>query len=678
MADHHVKHAGPSGQFTFADLKAEHARSIGMEGRRSPGAPNQLAALRLFMAIRGHTDNTPIHPTLTTEFEDQLRSFERSAKAGQRDTPSISDATLLSYRSHLRKWHGWALGLSGKGVRAEVFGKLLQDGIASHREKHPGRTLKEIAALASISFVVLTEWKAGKLATTRRPNRRRLLRLERLLELPVGALTEVVFGRYLSRVDAQALRGAGQQLHPKHGVTRVRYVPAPLPPRIAEFVHGFIQHKTSLYPGENLAGEALDRAPGASWRVIAGNVASAQMFVALAGAFSGYLMLPATLAEAREHVRANWIGGANPLPEGAVEALAPYFVGRGMRAEDIWPHHLVAPDLVGGFLEWRTLRSKSGKESGYHRGYLSRVAIPLVRPEFGYLTQRPELAPDAGGPIRREHAAGGAENAALPSWAERCAKWHRQLRRMRQSLNREHKERDPHAALAAVLDMPNPMDVVDWIIASHRRDKPQGPLIPGVGGISLAQWHRDQLLLRMLPANPLRNRNFREMEWRVDNTGNLYRKGNRWRLRFEPQDFKNERGAASKPYDVELDPALAPWIEAYLLQARPLLLGGNHCDKVFLSRNGTPFNAVNLSQLVFNLTDRHIRGIVDARGFRTHAYRHIAATSYLRANPRDFLTVADMLHDRHETVLRNYNRSNPEDGLRRWAEWRASAVRRAA
>jgi hypothetical protein len=47
-----------------------------------------------------------------------------------------------------------------------------------------------------------------------------------------------------------------------------------------------------------------------------------------------------------------------------------------------------------------------------------------------------------------------------------------------------------------------------------------------------------------------------------------------------------------------------------------------------------------------------------------HAFRYVIATDHLRRHPGDYLTVATLLHDKLETVLKNYGHLRVEDGLR--------------
>ena len=58
-----------------------------------------------------------------------------------------------------------------------------------------------------------------------------------------------------------------------------------------------------------------------------------------------------------------------------------------------------------------------------------------------------------------------------------------------------------------------------------------------------------------------------------------------------------------------------------------------------------------MSSHIQKLTKRHVVG---SPGFGPHALRHLVATDWLRKNPDDFLTVAELLGDRLQTVLDNY------------------------
>ena len=54
----------------------------------------------------------------------------------------------------------------------------------------------------------------------------------------------------------------------------------------------------------------------------------------------------------------------------------------------------------------------------------------------------------------------------------------------------------------------------------------------------------------------------------------------------------------------------------------------------------------------------------DTDGFGPHAFRHIVATDHLKRHPQDYMTVAQLLHDKLATVMKAYAHLKVDDGLR--------------
>ena len=192
---------------------------------------------------------------------------------------------------------------------------------------------------------------------------------------------------------------------------------------------------------------------------------------------------------------------------------------------------------------------------------------------------------------------------------------------------------------------------------------------------SLALWWRDQLLLRLIVSNPLRSKNFRMMSWKADENLNLYRTDKGWRIKFDPQDFKNENGAARDPYNVEVSSALTSLIDIYMTEARPILLRGKSTEAVFVTSTGGRFGGSGISEVLEKLSRRYLRThYPEMTALRAHAFRHIVATSWLRSHPDQFRAVAMILHDTLATVLANYDHTRPEEGLRQWNDWLSSKL----
>ncbi|MBQ5942252.1 hypothetical protein J8847_19725, partial [Massilia sp. AB1] len=70
-----------------------------------------------------------------------------------------------------------------------------------------------------------------------------------------------------------------------------------------------------------------------------------------------------------------------------------------------------------------------------------------------------------------------------------------------------------------------------------------------------------------------------------------------------------------------------------------------------------------ISKTILRLTRRYIPG---SPGFGPHAVRHLVATTWLRKNPGDFLTVAELLNDSLKTVLENYAHLRRDDSFARY------------
>jgi integrase len=61
--------------------------------------------------------------------------------------------------------------------------------------------------------------------------------------------------------------------------------------------------------------------------------------------------------------------------------------------------------------------------------------------------------------------------------------------------------------------------------------------------------------------------------------------------------------------------------------------------------------------------------LVGTSGFGPHAVRHLVASAWLKHQPRDYVTVASILHDKLETVLNEYAHIDVNDGLKRYYEY---------
>lgn len=501
-------------------------------------------------------------------------------------------------------------------------------------------------------------------------------KLEQILELPLGTLAARLVS-LTRKVKSQAFLAKERSARSNTvSMSVIRFRPACLPSRLDDFLGRMTALKTTARVLHNKGGQSLKRSK-AKWRVLPGAKGPPETAMLIRDrlrTYAGWLALPETIEGARAHVLANCSWKHKRLDPANAERLAPYFVGKGIPFDDIIPAHLVDPELLGEFIEWR--KNRTGRALG---GHLTD-ALAFLAPRTGFLTQQVEYvwgyastgirAIDPAGPQGKRQY-----DAASKQWVEKSSVWSDEIKGL-QSFVAVGKGQGARDKLKPILDQKDLMGVVLGIIDAHAADRPLGKLEHGwSGAFHLAVWVRNQLLLRMLASNPLRNRNYREMRYAADNKGNLYRAaGGGWRLRFQPHEFKNEAGAAKEPYDVPVAKDIWPLVELYLFRARPIMEPSPSTETVFLNRYGCAFDKPGLSSIICNLTGRYIRDDIETLGIRTHAFRHIVATAWLRAHPKDYLTVAHILHDTLQTVLANYAHLKASDGLEPYTDWLATQV----
>jgi len=363
------------------------------------------------------------------------------------------------------------------------------------------------------------------------------------------------------------------------------------------------------------------------------------------------------------------------------------FKGKGMSPQNVKVCHLFDPVIVDEYLVWSKLRSLD-QTNEQHKRYL-KMLQGLLAPVYGFVTQQPDLAwdfPELELPRldRTDVSFKVKYNSQKELWGTICATWREVLGTMLGGVVAEIKEGDDRGAkkeLATILSRKDPLSVLIQLIQRHGTTRPPGLPLRKPVTLREAKWLRDHILLRLALSNPLRNRNFREMIWRGDNTGNLYCEGEEWRIRFSPGQMKSA-GAKKEKYDVSVTAELAPYLESWLIAGKRTPSGAEtpsgrevlfqatkrHSDHVFVNDRGRPYDLGSLSKLFARLTGRLLDDLEGVRPFRSHAWRHIVATGYLK-DTGDFLTLSFVLHDRLETVMEHYAHLVPQDGFNVYDRW---------
>ncbi len=321
--------------------------------------------------------------------------------------------------------------------------------------------------------------------------------------------------------------------------------------------------------------------------------------------------------------------------------------------------------LVRAYIEFLRKRSGSYNEETLH---LINLGCMLLREETGFIRQQSEY--------------GERLSPQVPAdkWDEWCEDARHELRKLRRDIIKSdcfQQSRNVLEPIDFIIDDKHPMRYLFELTARMEADLPPAAFAK----IERAIAYRDMFLARLMTGNPLRIKQFAEMTWHSNNTGNLYKdqKGN-WRLRFPKEAFKNRKTLRkrdrAKNYDAPVAPSLKPYIEEYLLRQRPLLIGSDKCHYVFrpgpsggIFKHKTGDNKAmqpaSLSKILLKAARKYLR----CMGFGAHAYRHILATDYIKNNKNGLMVAAAILHDAPETVLKYYGHYQNADFYEHWIDY---------
>ncbi len=371
----------------------------------------------------------------------------------------------------------------------------------------------------------------------------------------------------------------------------------------------------------------------------------------------------------------------SPTAENVFQMLTRYWgflclplpAGQGMAQDQMSLAHIVDVDRLFAYIKWQ--KERIGQFNKSALSILGTVSS-LIRPNTGFVWHRVELASRAPVDVQTAMQQKFPAVAEPVRWQAWCAYTHERIRKLIRSLQKDklvEQSRSTTEPIRAILQSPAPLTYLARASASHDRSEPPRH--------QRKQWYvhrRDGLLWAFLIATALRSKHLGLMTYLPDDSGNLYRRsGGAWAIRFERSLFKNFKGAAAdRDYDVELPESVASRVEEYLSEVRPHL-ATPECAYFF-----RPLNTKNAKR-ARPLSDETVYAIIRAfatsyipecAGFGPHAFRHIIATDWLKSHPRDYMTVALILHDKLETVIASYGHLEADDGMRHYAQHVDKAV----
>ena len=594
---------------------------------------NRASSLTGFLTHHGLDLQSKVGHVLASDFDEAVASYLHRRRAA-----GLKESSLANQRTHLKWWASTLaemLELQAQ-PRFSAFHEAFEFYFQAAKKTTPKITQLGLARLCGKHddyFGVAKEKKTKTVLLTGDV----VQRLENALGAPPTSLTRFMATTRDGLVERQ--RHAPQTVYGKliSSLTRDPYMLKEIPPRLRQEVQDFIRFKTSISP-------ALKR----NMRWILRSNSSCRK-----GAWLDILSLD----------------GKNYAPSACkfLSHILRFFGALAKLGYDptdfsiVW---LCEPDLMSEYLEFS--KSRTGNIT---KGHIPTLVDGrgLLYDQGGWIYQQPKF-----GALLREKVELDEEG-----WKLWCNARHAKLTEQGDNLEKDgliRVGRDVKEPIKDILDRDHPLDAIFEMVESMEGYLKKFEWQPtSLNMIDKSAFERDITILKIISVQPLRMRMFEEMTYRADNSGNLYkRKTGEWAIRFKPEDFKNERGAAKDTvYDVPLPMALNASIEHYLDDVRPKFTAAG--ELVFVpSHKGGPKGAIRADRkhgtewLTRTISKRGKQFLRGCPGFGPHALRHIVATDYIKNNPGDYLTAAQILHDKLETVMREYAHLKAEDGHKRY------------
>lgn len=600
--------------FTYLHLRKAFESKSNLDNGKVPGSfKNMNSSLNAFLIDTGND----FESVIGAEFGDSHYKYLNEHLSTQRNQ-GRSEQNLRDRKSHLKRYRGFYLVL--KRENADQLSPF-QEVLSKYLKNLP---LKPLAIQAGIAISTLNRWRLGAVPTKRSlPTVRRL---ERFLALTPGTFIDhlpdnIKMAKITDEPDIKIPYRVNLAKQ-----TKDTYRLKTISENLREEWLTFLDYKTTQLPF-GLKRQKKGRWSASATTFVDNDIQTKMWFAVSAGGFIpsaslNWLHLTSFFGWLNKHSGIENAGGLQSM------AL------------------LVDKQLIEKYINWR-LRRSDNKLSGAHLSFVNFI-LALVHPETGYLTQNPEIKERLNKPITNIE------------WTQKCDALFKLLKEYKANIMSSMKlSRNPFEPIAQVIALDNPLLAIKDMLARMKADRPT----PGT--VQEAIWARDLLLINLIFCSPLRLGNLRSISYKSDNTGNLYFKNDNWHLRISAEEFKNRNSSAKDiAFDIELSPKLKSDIDRYLKIDRPKLLKSQVKDgPLFLSSKKQTFNGwKSLSRRIATLTRDYLMG---CPGVGSHAVRHIVATAIIKASG-DFSTAALVLHDREDTVRKNYAHLIPQDGYRKY------------
>lgn len=618
-------------KFTYLDLITNLKKHFSIEENPTSSLTQQyrnfLSTLNSYLAFCGKTVESNVGVEFGENFDSRLRDYLSNIDVAAR--------TRRDRATQLKKIRSFYQG-ARTAVRPQIDKQTALSVALQKLIANSGTPPKTLAKQSGVDPTTMRRWLNG--ATPRADTIAALRRLEFRLGVERDSLVELVANTSAAQAPVSTV--------PSHRLRMKALTEHNLTLSEATLGEVFIREWSALFDYKTTSFPLLERQSKGIWGLIPQS-ASPRMS---ALACRGTRVCPT--ASINLYRLRSFLGVVLNLPseEGGIHwHEAP-------QVTLAWCAH---PQALQCYLDWLTSRSDGIRHNG--QKVFARFICSLLRPTTGFLWQQPTIFRKRLPKPYQPH-----DDAA---WQEMCSRSHKLLRDYINTSNGI--SRIPQEPVSDLLALSDPLRPIYDAIKRIEADASEA--VPG--GVTEARHKRNALLLALLLSNPLRVRTLMSLTWLPSGHGTL--RGNAkdgWRLYLDPVHFKNGKAQKNKKYSVKVADWVKPMVDSYVEEYRETLLGGISSPYLFVGdKEGAMWEG--LSKTVLKLTRRYIPG---SPGFSAHAMRHLVATDWLRKHPDDFLTVAELLNDKLETVLNDYAHLRRDDSFSRYESYIDSITRGSA
>ena len=475
-------------------------------------------------------------------------------------------------------------------------------------------------------------------------------------------------------IESGTKNASSNKLKPSAFSYYVKSSDLPLP--LQNVVQGIEKFHMGMTPGRMLDGTPKKRTKKSNWKVrnSDGKCSSQKNFHNLLGSFFGFCTLPSDQKVATKKARERLKITKVKWQEEDLDQYVSWVTGEGMDTDDLSIELLFDMDLVERWLQW--LADRNGGISKTQPTFCLSLC-GLTNRKTGAITQSYEIAkqvmdfPPVSARILRSKEKENFQRK-MQEWSEFCDRASTEFRSFQDSFSsaKVRKKKRVSSRHAKILETKDPLVPVQMMIDRLHRSEPRHL---EVNSQSWLVWARNMTMLELTISNPVRADNLVSLNFCKDGSGRLRKNEEVFLISLEKHEVKNPHKEKELGYLGDVSPAAANWLNFYIDFVRPMWPTTIPASqRLFLTDSGQNLSVIDLRKIFVSVSRLHLP---EYNELNPHVYRHIVATSWLKNHPDDFVTVALILVDRIETVLKDYAHLSSSDGffryhnlLRNWRE----------